>query len=223
MIKCQHQFSIKVVMEAVNRLIIEIFIVKLGMIMGLHKLSIAKLIYRGWNTCNGNGKIIGPGLDGEVDFQAFRVCLFRRLDMFGCLLHKGSVFIGTADCILLSMGMGRKLEVKVCDHLSLPLRMGGKYLFVGTGGPVIFGVYHTPLFCCHSTEYKSFSWLISHIDKGPCNSKHHGNSCVIILETSKIRVIMGRQHDHLLRLFSRDHTGNVIRLPVTDHCRLGIK
>ena len=107
---------------AVNRLIIEIFIVKLGMIMGLHKLSIAKLIYRGWNTCNGNGKIIGPGLDGEVDFQAFWVCLFRRLDMFGCLLHKGSVFIGTADCILLSMGMGRKLEVK--SAITFPCHSG---------------------------------------------------------------------------------------------------
>ena len=62
--------------EAVNRLVIEIFIIKLRMIVGLHKLPVAELIYRGWNSCNGNGKIIRPGLDREVDFHAFRVCFF---------------------------------------------------------------------------------------------------------------------------------------------------
>ena len=191
--------------------------------MGLHKLPVTELIDRRRNACNGNGKIIGPGLDGEVDFQTFRICLFGRLDMFCGLLHKGSILIGAADSIFLSMGMGRKLKVKICDHLSLPLRMCGKYLLIGAGRPVILGVYHAPLFCCHGTEHKSLSRLIAHIYKGSCDPQHHGYCRIIILEPGKIRVIVGGQHDHMLWLFPWYHTGNVIGFPVTNHRRPGVK
>ena len=143
--------------------------------------------------------------------------------MLRCLLHKGSIFVGAADCIFLSMCMGRKFKVKVCDHLSLPFWMGSKYLFVGTGRPVIFRIYYSPLFCCHSAEHQSLPWLISHINKSSCDPKHHRNCRIVILKTGKIRVIMGGQHDHLIRLFSWYHTGNIIGLSVTDHSRLGIK
>ena len=70
--------------------------------------------------------------------------------------------------------------------------MYAEYLIVGSCRPVIFGIDHAPFLSCHSTEYKGMGRFVSALYQCPGNTKHHGNSGIVILKSIKIGIVMSR-------------------------------
>ena len=62
-------------MKPVDLLIVKGIVIKLRVIVSLHKASARKIVDHGRDAGNGHGKVIGPGLDRGRDAGLLRVCL----------------------------------------------------------------------------------------------------------------------------------------------------
>ena len=150
--------------KSVDLLIIELIIVKLGMIMRFHKAPACEIIDHGRNSSDGHGKIIRPSLYGAQHFHSLRIWLAGKKTGWQSgykFLQEIRVLIHAPHSILPAMGMGRQFKVQVRNHLSRPVRLGRKHLLICAGGPVVFGIHHAPLLRSHGAEHKCLSGLIS--------------------------------------------------------------
>ena len=163
-VKSQDKAGVHLMVEAVHRFLVKIFIVILGMVMGLHEFPCAEIIDHGRNPSDGHGKIIRPSLYGAQHFHSLRIWLAGKKTGWQSgykFLQEIRVLIHAPHSILPAMGMGRQFKVQVRNHLSRPVRPGRKHLLICAGGPVVFGIHHAPLLRSHGAEHKCLSGLIS--------------------------------------------------------------
>ena len=98
-------------MKAVNRLLVHIVVVKLGVVVGFHKLPAGEFVDHGRDSGYGHGEIVGPGLDGAEHLHPVGVGRLVHLNAFQKTAQEILVLVGTAHRVHLSVGMGRKLEI----------------------------------------------------------------------------------------------------------------
>ena len=111
----------------------------------------------------------------------------------------------------------RKFKVQICNYLPYPLRMCGKYLLVRSRRPVEIGIHNSPFFGCHGTDHNGIVRLETIVPQRLCNTKHQGDRCIVILESVKIGIIVGRQKHHAVRMLSGDPSHNIISRTVPCH------
>ena len=191
-VKGHYKFQIAFMMELINRFLIDILIIILGMIIVLHEWSGTEIIYGRRDSCDRHGEIIGPSLNRRQDCDPVRISFLRNRQAVCELPDKVCIFIGAADSILCVVCMSRKLEIQVCDHFSLPVRMYTEYLIIRTCGPVIFGINDAPFFGCHGAEYQSVGRFITAFYQCTGDAEHHGDRCIIVLKSIEIGIIVGR-------------------------------
>ena len=160
-IDCHQQQTEELVVHPVDIFIVIVVVVKLRMIIGLHKASAGKIIYHGRNAGDGDGKVIGPGLDGRGDLRLLRVGRSQRGQIFQKTLQKRKVFPCASDPRPRPVGKCGQFKVQVGDHLSAPVGMDGEDLLVGAGRPVELGIDHAPFLGCHGAEGEGILRLIA--------------------------------------------------------------
>ena len=92
-------------------------------------------------------KVIGPGFDRRYHGCILRIRSRKNREVFQKLFQKWLIFITASDPRPGSVCQRRKFKVQIGDYFSHPFRMCGKYLFIGTCGPVKIRINHAPLFC----------------------------------------------------------------------------
>ena len=213
----------QLVVETVHILVIIIIVVKLRVIVGFHKAAACKIIYHRRDACNGNGKIIRPGFDGSCYTGFIRICLCKGRKLPEEFIQIAGVFVAAADSCAGSVGQSRKLKVQISNDLSRPFGMSGENLFIGAGGPVKAGVGNSPFLCGHGAKHKGVPGLTAAANQGSGNSKHHGNGSIVILKSAEIRVVMGRQKNHPLRVKTGNSAGYVVGGAAAGNSCIGIK
>ena len=161
------------------------------MVIILHEWTGTEIIDCGRDTCDRHREIVGPCLDRSEDSNSVWICFFRDRQAVCKLSDEICIFVGTADGILCIVCMCRKLEVQVCDHFSLPVRMYTEYLIIGSGGPVIFRINDSPFFGCHCTEDDGVGRFITASYQCAGDAEHHGDRCIVVLKSVEIGIIVG--------------------------------
>ena len=197
-------------------------VVELGVVVSLGKAA-PQCGDAGGNTGDGQGKVIGPGLGGDDDFDALGEHPIHSGDIGAEVFHKGLQFIRSADLVCFALAHGGQLKVDVCHHFSDPLGMDAEDLIVGAGGPVVAGVGHAPLLGSHGAKDQCLLRLVAAVQQAFGNAHHQGDGRVVILETGEVRIVMGAHQHHGIRVFAGDRTDDVVRCAVQPHPALSLE
>ena len=210
-------------MQTIYLFIIKLIVIKLRMIVGLHKASAGEIIYHGRYACDRHGKIIRPGLDRRCHCRLFRIGYRQIRQIRQIFLQKADIFIAATDPRSGTMCQRRKFKVQVCDHLAHPFGMCGEYLLISSRRPVEIGIHNSPFFGCHGTDHNGIVRLETTVLQRLCNTKHQSDRCVVILKSVKIGIIVCRQKHHAVRMFSGNLSHNIISRAVPCHPGFRIK
>ena len=210
-------------MQTVYLFIIKLIVIKLRMVVGLHKASAGEIIYHGRYTCDRHGKIIRPGLDRRCHCRLFRISYRQIRQIRQIFLQEADIFIAAADPRSGTMCQRRKFKIQICNYLPYPLRMCGKYLLISSRRPVEIGIHHAPFLGCHGTDHNGIVRLETTVLQRLCNTKHQSDRCIVILESVKIGIVVCRQKHHAVRMFSGNLSHNIISRAVSCHPGFRIK